>query len=319
MSPTRPSRDPASAAASNLTVLVALGANLLVAVAKTVAAAITGAASMAAEAGHSWADTGNEIFLWVAGRTSRRPADERHPVGYGRDAYVWSLFAAFGLFAVGSVVAVMNGVQELLAPEPATDFIVSYVVLAIAFVLEGTSLVRAGRQARAEAADVDRELLEHVLRTSDPTLRAVFFEDAAALVGLVIAFVGILLHQVTGSPVPDAVGSIFVGVLLAVVAFVLIAQNRKFLVGVTVDPAIRSAVLTTLLARPQIRSVSFLHLEYVGPRRFYLVAAVDLVGDAAEHEVATELNDLEAGLEASPRVARAVLTLSRPGVPALEP
>lgn len=189
-----------------LTVLIALGANLLIAIAKTIAAALTGAASMVAEAAHSWADTGNEIFLYVAARRSVKPADASHPVGYGREAYVWSLFAAFGLFVVGAGVSIMHGVQELFDPEPADRFGISYAVLAIAFVLEGTSFLQAWRQSRREASASHRDVLDHVMSTSDPTLRAVFFEDAAALIGLVIAFVGILLHQITGSAVPDAVG-----------------------------------------------------------------------------------------------------------------
>lgn len=312
-------RDAAPAPESLRTVLVALAANLLIAIAKTVAAVVTGAASMLAEAAHSWADTGNEIFLWIAGRRSSRPRDARHPAGYGREAYVWALFAAFGLFAVGAVVSVMHGIQELLSPEPASDWIVSYVVLAIAFALEGFSFLQANRQARREAREGGYDLLDHVMRTSDPTLRAVFFEDAAALVGLVIAFAGILLHQLTGSPVPDAVGSILVGILLAVVAVVLIRQNRRFLVGVSVDPGVRSAVLQRLLASSAIAQVTYLHIEYVGPGRVFLVAAVDLDGDTAEHEVAARLNELEDHIAQSPRVAWAVLTLSRPGAPALDP
>ncbi|KAA9110876.1 cation diffusion facilitator family transporter [Microbacterium rhizomatis] len=301
------------------TVLIALAANLLIAIAKTIAAGLTGAASMVAEAAHSWADAGNEVFLFIAGRRSVKPADPQHPVGYGRDAYVWSLFAAFGLFAVGAVVSVMHGVQELIDPEPAQYFGISYIVLGIAFVLESVSFVQAFRQARRTAASADDHLLEHVVGTSDPTLRAVFFEDAAALIGLVIAFVGIFLHQVTGSPVPDAIGSILVGLLLAAVAIVLIQQNRRFLVGETVDPRVRTAVLTTLLAHDEITGVSYLHIEFVGPGKVFLVAAVDLTGDAVEHTVAARLNALEDQLETHPRVARAVLTLTRPGAALLSP
>lgn len=318
---TEPKHDPDAAVPpeSLRTVLIALGANLLIAVAKTIAAVVTGAASMLAEAAHSWADTGNEVFLWIAGRRAGRARDARHPAGYGREAYVWALFAAFGLFAVGSVVSVMHGIQELFDPEPASDWIISYVVLGIAFALEGFSFLQANRQARREAREGGYDLLDHVMRTSDPTLRAVFFEDAAALVGLVIAFTGILLHQITGSPVPDAVGSILVGLLLAYVAFVLIRQNRRFLVGVSVDPGVRAAVLQKLLASPVITQVTYLHIEYVGPGRVFLVAAVDLAGDLAEHEVAEQLNELEDRIAQSPRVAWAVLTLSRPGAPALDP
>ncbi|BDV30442.1 cation diffusion facilitator family transporter [Microbacterium terricola] len=320
MSPTRPPRAPVDAGEqpeSVTTVLVALGANALIAIAKTVAALLTGAASMVAEAAHSWADTGNEVLLFIAGRRSVRPADVRHPVGFGREAYVWSLFAAFGLFAVGAVVSIMHGIQGLIDPEPADLFAVSYIVLGVAFVLEGVSFLQALRQSRRQAAAAEHEVLEFVMRTSDPTLRAVFFEDSSALVGLVIAFLGILLHQLTGSPIPDAIGSILVGVLLAVVAVMLIQQNRRFIVGVAADPRIRSAAVTALLAHPEVLRVTYLHIEYVGPGKVFLVAAVDLVGDAAEHTVAERLNEIEDRLEAHPRVARAVLTLSRPGDEAL--
>ena len=135
--------------ASLTTVLIAFAANLLVAVAKSVAAVVTGSASMLAEAAHSWADTGNEVFLLIAYRRSRRPPDRAHPLGHGREAYVWSLLAALGLFVAGAAVSVTHGVQELLHPAPATDFLVGYVVLAISFVLEGISFLRSVRQAQA--------------------------------------------------------------------------------------------------------------------------------------------------------------------------
>src|SRR6478736_238167 len=144
---------------STVTVIVAFLANALVAGAKTVAATITGSASMLAEAVHSWADTGNEIFLLVADKRSRRPADAEHPLGFGREAYVWSMFAAIGLFAVGAGVSITHGIQELVHPEPADNYVVAYAVLALAFVLEGVSFLRARRQARAEARAADRDTL----------------------------------------------------------------------------------------------------------------------------------------------------------------
>lgn len=301
----------------NVTVVLAFAANALVALAKTFAAVITGSASMVAEAAHSWADTGNEIFLYIANRRSNRAADTRHPLGYGRDVYVWSLFAAFGLFTVGAVVSIMHGVQELFADEPAEDFTLNYLVLAVAFVLEGISFLQALRQVRSAADTTDTDLFDFVLNTSDPTVRAVFFEDAAALIGLIIAFTGILAHQLTGSAVFDAVGSILVGVLLGVVAVVLIQRNRRFLVGEAVDQRVRAAALERLLERDAIASVSYLHIEYVGPGRVFLVAAIDIVGDAMEGQVAESLAQLEAEIEESPRVVRAVLTLSTPGAPPL--
>jgi cation diffusion facilitator family transporter len=307
----------AGASASVTTVLVAFGANLLIAMAKSVAALVTGSASMLAEAAHSWADTGNEVFLLVANRRSRRPPDRAHPLGHGREAYVWSLLAALGLFVAGAAVSVTHGVQELLRPEAATDFVVGYVVLALSFVLEGISFLRSVRQARPAAELMHRDLIEQVMATSDPTLRAVFAEDAAALIGLIIAAVGLAAHQITGSPTPDALGSILVGVLLAVVAVVLVNRNRQLLVGEEADPQIRAATIRALLEMPEVARVTYLRLEIVGPRMVSVIGDVDLAGDHTESHVAVQLRELEAKLSASPAVAGAVLSLSAPDEPSL--
>jgi cation diffusion facilitator family transporter len=299
------------------TVLVAFGVNILIAVAKTAAALVTGSASLVAEAAHSWADAGNEIFLLIADRRSRRPADRAHPFGYGREAYVWSLFAAVGLFVAGAAVSVTHGVQELLHPEPAENFAVGYIVLAISFVLEAVSFRQSVRQAKPEAESMQRDLLEHILATSDPTLRAVFAEDSAALVGLVIAAVGLGAHQLTGSPVPDAVGSILIGALLAVVAIFLINRNRRFLVGQEADPRVRAAAIQALLDEPEVARVTYLRLEIVGPRMVSVVGDVDLTGDDTESHLAIRLRALEARISSSPAVAGAVLSLSAPDEPTL--
>ncbi|RIJ77189.1 cation diffusion facilitator family transporter [Nakamurella silvestris] len=297
---------------SATTVIVAFAANVLVAVAKSAAAVITGSASLLAEAAHSWADAGNEVFLLIANRRSARPADRGHPYGYGRDAYVWSLFAALGLFVAGAAVSITHGVQELINPEPASDFIIGYIVLAISFVLEGISFRQSLRQAKPEAESLQRDLMEHVLATSDPTLRAVIAEDAAALIGLVIAGGALGLHQLTGSSVPDAVGSILVGLLLAVVALVLINRNRQFLIGQEASPQVRTAAIKAILALPDVARVTYLHLEVVGPRQIRIIGDVDLVGDDTESHVAVRLREVEARISSSPAVVGAVLSLSAP-------
>ena len=303
--------------ASLTTVLVAFAANLLVAVAKSLAAVLTGSASILAEAAHSWADTGNEVFLLVAQRRSRRSPDRAHPLGYGREAYVWSLLAGVGLFVAGAAVAVTHGVQELLHPAPATDFLVGYVVLGISFVLEGISFLRSVQQAKATAKLVERDLIGTVMVTSDPTLRAVFAEDSAALIGLVIAAAGLGAHQLTGSSTPDAVGSILVGVLLAAVATFLIDRNREFLIGEEANPRIRTAAIRALLAEPGVARVTYLRLEFVGPRLVSVIGDVDLIGDDPESDVAVRLRALEARIDASPVVAGTVLSLSAPDEPSL--
>lgn len=297
---------------SGLTVVIAFIANILIAVAKSFAASITGSASMLAEAAHSWADTGNEVFLLIAQRRAARPADRTHPLGYGREVYVWSLFAAIGLLAVGAGVSITHGVSELIHPQPATDFGIAYAVLAVSACLESVSFFQASRQAKRAAARRDRDLVEHLLATSDPTVRAVFFEDAAALVGIAIAFVGIGLHQVTGSLAPDAIGSILVGVLLGVVAIVLIDRNRRFLVGESADPDLLDAVLRELLTQDAIARVTELRLEYVGSRLLFLTAAVDLVGNLPEDEASHVLASLERRIAANPHIVGASLSLSEP-------
>jgi cation diffusion facilitator family transporter len=308
---------PRQSGGSFLTVLVALLANVAVAVAKSVAALLTGSASMTAEAAHSWADAGNEVFLLIAERRSSRGPDDTHPYGYGRDVYVWSLFAAVGLFTVGAVVSIMHGITELTADEPSENALIAYLVIAVSLVLEGISFLRSIRQLRGTAAAADQDVLEHVLMTSDPTVRAVFFEDAAALLGLVLAAAGIALHEITGSAVWDAIGSILIGVLLGAVAVLLIQLNRRFLIGQSPSPRVMTAVLKLLSEQEDVDSVSYLHLEYVGPSRVFLVAAVDLVGDAPEHEAATRLARLGRAVEQDEHVVEAVLTLSEPGAPAL--
>ena len=306
-----------SRSASTTTVLVAFSVNVLVAVAKSVAAAVTGSASVLAEASHSWADSGNGIFLMVANRRARRPPDAEHPIGSGKEAYVWSLFAALGLLAAGGAVSISRGVHELVAPSPGGDFTVGYVVLAVSFVLESVSLTQSIRQSKPEAESMHRDLLEHVLATTDPTLRAVVAEDAAALVGLVLAAGGLIASELTGSSRPDAIASILIGVLLGAVAVVLINLNRRFLVGEEADPRVRGAALRELLAMPEVERVTYLRLEVVGPRSVFIVGDVDLIGDDVESHLAVRLRTLEAKVRASSAVAGAVLSLSAPDEPSL--
>jgi cation diffusion facilitator family transporter len=295
------------------TVLTALGANVLVAIAKTVASVLSGSASMTAEAAHSWADTGNQLLLFVADRRSRRPADDRHPLGHGREAYVWAMLAAVGLFTVGASVSVWHGISELMHDESRNgDFRLAYIVLLIALVLECISLTQATRQLRGEAQRYNRDLLEHAFETSDPTTRAVFAEDSAAVAGIVIAFGGIGLHQLTGNPMWDAIGSILVGVLLGVVAVILIDRNRRFLTGEPGSGELRDAVVARIKSLPDVAEVRFTRLVYVGPKQLFLVASVDLVGDQAESHVAHTLRRLERELESDPRIVDAVLTVADP-------
>lgn len=274
---------------------------------------------MVAEAAHSWADTGNEALLLVAERRSVRPADKTHPMGYGREAYVWSMIAAFGLFTAGSILSITHGISELRATGEGGDYLLSYVVLGIAFVLEGTSFAQATRQAVNAAREQGTSALRYVMETSQTTLRAVFFEDAAALLGILFAAGGLALHEITGNAVYDAIGSILVGVLLGVVAVLLIVRNGQFLIGQSVSTDTRRRALEAILASPDVEQVTFLHMEYVGPSKVLLIASVDLTRDDTEGVLQGRLQAIEDRLNEHPMVERALLSLSAPGEQALLP
>jgi cation diffusion facilitator family transporter len=260
---------------STRTVVVALLSNLGIAVAKLAAAVVTGSTAMFAETVHSAADTGNSVLLLVAQRRSRRPAA---PSGLsrGREAYFWALLAAIGVFVVGAVLAVYEGVRELVNPVPVESFVVAYIVLAVAFLLDLVSFLRARRQLRGEAQAMARGLLEHVRMTSDPTTRAVFAEDAAGLAGNVLAATGIALHQVTGSVIPDAVAAIGIGLVLGTVAVFLVERNRDFLVGQEVAPAGRERIRAFIAGWPGVVAVRRLNAIFTGPDEILVVARVDI-------------------------------------------
>jgi cation diffusion facilitator family transporter len=286
------------------TVVVALLSNLGIVLAKLAAAVVTGSTAMFAETVHSAADTGNSVLLLVAQGRSRRPVT---PGGLsrGREAYFWALLAAIGVFVVGAVLAVYEGVRELLNPVAAESFVVAYVVLAIAFLLDLVSFLRARRQLRDEAQALERGLLEHVRKTSDPTVRAVFAEDAAGLAGNLLAATGIALHQATGSVVPDAVAAIGIGLILGAVAVFLVERNRDFLVGEEVAPAGKERIRAFIAAWPGVVAVRRLVVFFTGPDEVLVVARVDIDDDLDGADVERLVSGIERELRAhEPSITR---------------
>jgi divalent metal cation (Fe/Co/Zn/Cd) transporter len=209
-------------------------------------------------------------------------------------------------------VSIWHGVTELFSEPGKAAYTANYIVLGLAFVFEGVSFLQASRQVRGKANRFGLRPLRFVARTSDSTLRAVFFEDSAALVGLVLAGTGIGLHQLTGHHQYDALGSIAVGLLLAAVAVFLMRRNMQYLLGEGDSAALRAEVLRRMLEHPDIDRVTYLHLEYVGPQRIFVVAAVDLTGDDREPDLAVRLRKVEADVEENELIEDAVLTLSLP-------
>jgi divalent metal cation (Fe/Co/Zn/Cd) transporter len=207
---------------------------------------------MVAEAAHSWADTANEVFLLIAERSGHRPRDVDHPRGYGRSTYIWSLVAAFGLFSAGAMFSIYHGVSQLSGSSAKGNFTVSYTVQAVAFVSSRSrSYTPRVMSTPVPSLSACISFATSIGRPTRP-LRAVFLEDFSALLGLLTPGGAIAAHQVTGNPVFDALGSIGVGVLLAVVAVFLMCRNMQYLLGVELSPVQRSRVLSGLLAHPEI-------------------------------------------------------------------
>lgn len=285
--------------------MFALGANLGTALAKLGAALFTGSSAMLAEAFHAFADTGNEALLLIAERRSGKPPDERHPLGHGRRAYFWALVASLGVFALGSLLSVRQGILELVTPEPTKSFPIAYGVLGIAFALDAVSLIQAQGQLRAEARALDRGFLEHLDLSSDPIARAVFAEDAAALMGNVIAFLGIVLHQLTGSATPEAIAAIVIGVLLGFVALQLAQRNGDILIGAQASAELRKRIGDSIAAQAGIHTVTELLVTFIGPRRAWVVARVAVDAGLSGADVESLARSAEAALQReSPFIAR---------------
>ncbi|MFF8990729.1 cation diffusion facilitator family transporter [Streptomyces sp. NPDC014983] len=251
------------------TVLVALAANLLIAVAKAVGGALSGSPALLSEAAHSVADGFNEVFLLAALRRSRRPADARHPFGYGKERFFWSLLAAVGIFVMGGCFSFFQGFEALRqgTRETSRGYVVGLTVLGVALLAEGVSLLRALHQVRRRGGRA-------ALR--DPALRTVVAEDGTAVLGVILAIAGMALHMVTGQVVWEASASLAIGVLLVYVAYRLGREARDQLIGQAADPELSGRIRALLRAQPEIDSVEALFTMKLGLDSTLVAARIDL-------------------------------------------
>lgn len=232
----------------NTRVLVlALAANLGIAVAKFAAAAITGSSALLTEGVHSLVDSTNQLLLMYGQKRAAKPADARHPAGYGRELYFWSFVVALLVFALGAGVSVYEGIQHVLDPEKAVSPLIGYLVLAVAFALEGGSTVAAFREF--DAARGGKSWWRALIDTKDATTVIVLLENGAAMAGILIAALGLWISQLSGDARFDGIASIFIGLLLGVVAVFLAREAKGLLIGEAADPVlvegIRSAASRT--------------------------------------------------------------------------
>lgn len=275
------------------TVIVAGLANLAIAVAKAVAGLISGSAAMLSEAAHSVADTTTEVLLYVALRRGNRPADAVHPFGYGRESWVWAFIAALFTFVAGAGFSITHGVHTIRTGEHSGNYLISYVVLAVSFAIESVSLARAVRQVRAAARRWDTTPGRYLRLTPDTAVKAVFLEDSAALVGLLLAALGVGLAQYTGDELWDGLASIAIGLLLLVVAAILARSNVSLLVGRSVPRRLRDLLEADLASLPTVDRIDTLLTMQLGPADVLVAAKVDFADDATGADIEAAADEAE--------------------------
>jgi cation diffusion facilitator family transporter len=244
-------------------IIAALIGNLLIAVTKFVAAYFTGSSAMLSEGFHSIVDTGNELLLLLGIHKSRKPADDEHPFGHGREMYFWALVVAFSIFAVGGGLSIYEGIGHILAPKPVENVEWSYVVLAASAVFEGISWYFGWRAF--DKVRRGRPIIKTMQESKDPTSFVVLLEDSAALAGLVIAFVGIFLGHEFGMPYFDGIASVAIGVLLCSVAWFLGGESKSLLIGEAVAPAMVDGIREIAESESDVEKAIKILTIYIGP------------------------------------------------------
>ena len=278
---------------SKTAVWAAIAGNLGVAVLKFVAAAFTGSSAMLAEGVHSVVDTTNGLLLLLGMHRSKRPADARHPFGYGKELYFWSFVVSMMIFGAGGGVAIYEGILHALHPEPAKDVLWNYVVLGGAFVFEGISLLIAVRQFRRQHRG---SLWSSIRRSKDPTTFTVLLEDSAALISLAIAGLGVTLSQWLRMPVIDGISSILIGSLLVATSFVLGRECLGLIVGEGAEPEMLNAIKIVVDGQPGIVRVRDLLTMYFGPHTVLLTLGVEFSSSLGSNDVARCIDSLEAAI-----------------------
>jgi cation diffusion facilitator family transporter len=291
-------------------ILAAFAANIGIAVLKFGGFAVTGSGSLLAEAMHSVADSGNQGLLLLGGKKASRPRDAKRPFGYGRERFFWSFVVALVLFTMGSAFAIYEGVHKLRHPEPLESAGVAIGLLLAAAVLESFSLRSAVTEARLLRRSGN--WWQFIRRTRNPELPVLLLEDLAALVGLLIALVSVVLAEVTGNARWDAVGTLLIGALLGVVAAILAVEMRSLLIGEPATPEVEYRITSAIVGIPEVKRLIHLRTEHLGPEELLVAAKVEFDADLTISELAGIIDQLELSVRA--RVPEATTIYIEPDV-----
>lgn len=280
----------------NIVLYGALLANIGIAIAKFVAAAISGSSSMLTEGVHSLVDSGNQVLLLYGQAKAKRPPDSTHPFGYGRELYFWAFVVAILIFAVGAGVSIYEGWLHIKEPEPLRDPTINYAVLGIAVLLEGTSWAIAVREFNGKRGA--SSWWQSIRRSKDPAGFIVLFEDSAALIGLGIAGVGVWASHHYADPRIDGAASIAIGLILAGVAVLLAREAKGLLIGESAEPSIVAAVWDILDKRPQISAVNHVRTIHTAPDAVFVAISADFIDDLLMGEAESLIEDIEREMKA---------------------
>jgi cation diffusion facilitator family transporter len=283
--------DDVSASGGTKAIIAALLANAGIAVAKFIGYLVTGSSSMLAEAVHSVADTSNQGLLLLGGKRAQRAATAEHPFGYGRDRYFYSFVVALLLFSLGSIFAIYEGVHKLEHPEPLTSPLVAVIILVVAIALEGFSF----RTAIGESRELKGQSTwwQFIRQAKAPELPVVLLEDFGALVGLVLALLGVGLTVLTGNPVFDALGTVAIGLLLGVIAVILIVEMKSLLIGEGATQPVLRRIVGELECCDPVERVIHIRTQYLGPEELLVAAKIALVPMIRIEEVARAIDAAE--------------------------
>ena len=291
------------ASSSKKVILAALTGNSLIAITKFIAAASTGSSAMLSEGIHSVVDTGNQILLLFGLHRARKPADEEFPYGHGKELYFWSFVVAILIFAVGAGISIYEGIHHLQHPQHISKPHLNYIVLGLAFLFESGALLIAYREFSRTKGE--HGLIEAVKRGKDPALFVVLFEDSAALAGIVVAFLGIYLGQVTGNLYLDGAASIVIGLILAATAWWLALETKGLLIGESADPEVVQGIKEIARSYPVIGHVNEILTLHMGPEYILVNLSVEFVDDSAADDIEEAISMLSLEIKREfPRVKR---------------
>jgi len=302
------------AAESKRAIFAAFAGNAAIAVIKFVAAAMTGSSAMISEGIHSLVDTGNGGLLFHGLRRGARPADTAHPFGHGMEVYFWSLIVAVSIFGIGGGMSIYEGITHIQHPSTLQNPLINYIVLALAMVFESLSFSVAWNAFRKHKKG--RRTFAAIHHGKDPSLFTVLFEDTAALLGLIVAFVGVLLSHLLDAPVLDGVASVVIGAILVFAALWLAYESRSLLVGEAADPELVTAIRQIALADPAVIGLGSVLTMHLGPEEVLLNIEVRFDPRTSAEAIHTAVHRIEEHISGPfPQVSRIFIEVEIPPGP----